>query len=67
MATKKDPREARALVMFKDGRSREEIAEKLGLTVTETWACTAKPTTVKQRANQKRVLERLRKETANAE
>jgi hypothetical protein len=62
MAAKKDPREAKALVLLAKGRSREEVAHELELTVTQLWAITAKPGSEKQRANQRKVLERLRRE-----
>jgi DNA invertase Pin-like site-specific DNA recombinase len=62
MAAKKDPREARARELLAKGRSRDEVAHELELTVTQLWAITAKPDTEKQRANQRKVLERLRRE-----
>lgn len=62
MAAKKDPREARALALLENGIDREKVAHELGLSVTQLWAITAKPGTEKQRANQRRVLDRLRKE-----
>jgi hypothetical protein len=43
MAAKKDPREARARELLAKGRSREEVAHELELTVTQLWAITAKP------------------------
>jgi hypothetical protein len=64
MAAKKDPREARARELLAKGRSREEVAHELELTVTQLWAITARPPTEKQRANQRKVLERLRREAA---
>ncbi|HEY3213971.1 MAG TPA: hypothetical protein VGL16_12290 [Actinomycetota bacterium] len=62
MAAKKDPREARARELLAKGRTREEVAHELELTVTQVWAIAVKPGTEKQRANQRKVLERMRRE-----
>jgi hypothetical protein len=61
-AAKKDPREAKALALLAKGRTKEEVAHELGLTVTQLWAIATKPATEKQRANQRKILERMRRE-----
>jgi hypothetical protein len=60
MASKKDPWEARARELLAKGRSREEVAHELELTVTELWAIATKPGTEKQRAKDARQTPRSR-------